>query len=368
MERVMQETSIPYRGEDYPPLPEYDAAAAATTTTTSCAKEMGELFLVRVRGLPWSCTVEDILGFFSDCRIRNGAQGVHIIFNNDGRPRGDAVVELETEQDVRKAIEKHRDYLGERYVEVYEMDDWSAQALLKSLQPGLSGSAPSDGVVRLRGLPYSCTELDIAKFFTGLDITDNGITFLMDYRGRKTGDAFVQFASMEMAAKALLKHREEMGRRYIEIFPSRRSEIPISKKKKELHLGVSAQITYPADGAGESERDPVPVTPTEKERKHEFAEDTSSKPLSVPACGHSSSVHSVHMRGLPFQITGQDIANFFHPLTPVKIKIVYGSDGKAIGEAEVEFATHEDAVIAMWKDKSNIQNRYIELFLISSPN
>ncbi|XP_030046496.1 G-rich sequence factor 1 [Microcaecilia unicolor] len=358
-----QETNVPYRGEDYPPLPKYDGAA-----TMLNAEEPDELYLVRVRGLPWSCTVDDILGFFSDCRIRNGAQGVHFIFNRDGRLQGDAVVELETEMDVQNAIRKHRDYLGERYLEVYEVDEVAAKALLKTLQPGSLGSIPSDGVVRLRGLPYNCTEQDIAQFFTGLEITNEGITFLFDHYGRKTGIAFVQFTSLDMAAKALLKHREEIGSRYIEIFPSRKSEIPISREKEAMQFAAAAKAVHPANDAEASETDSSSRSSPKKERKHEFAEDASSMSLDVPKCGNSTSVHIVHVKGLPFHVTGQDIVHFFHPLTPVKIKIVYGPDGKAIGEADVEFATHQDALVAMWKDNSNIEHKYIKLFLSSSPN
>nr|XP_033816939.1 G-rich sequence factor 1 [Geotrypetes seraphini]XP_033816946.1 G-rich sequence factor 1 [Geotrypetes seraphini] len=357
-----QEINVAYRGEDYPPLPEYEGA-----TTVPSAEELGELYLVQVRGLPWSCTVNDIIGFFSDCRIRNGAQGVHFLFNRDGRLRGDAVVELETEQDVQKAVKKHRDYLGERYLEVYEMDDVAAKALLNTLQPGVLGPVPSDGVVRLRGLPYSCTEQDIAQFFTGLEIVSEGITFLLDYHGRKTGDAFVQFTSLDMAAKALLKHRKEIGSRYIEIFPSKKSEIPVRRKKEETQIASAAKAVHPANGAGASERDSSSLTLPVKSRKHD-AEDTPSMPLDVPKCENSTSVHGVHMRGLPCHITGQDIVSFFHPLTPVKIKIVYGPDGKATGEADVEFAARQDALVAMWKDKSNIHHSCIELFLNSSPN
>ena len=77
--------------------------------------------------------------------------------------------------------------------------------------------------------------------------------------------------------------------------------------------------------------------------------------------------HCVHMRGLPFRATELDIADFFRPLNPVNIRIIMDNSDRPSGEADVEFANHEDAVRAMSKDKSNMQHRYIELFLNSTP-
>lgn len=72
------------------------------------------------------------------------------------------------------------------------------------------------------------------------------------------------------------------------------------------------------------------------------------------------------MRGLPYRATENDIYNFFSPLNPVRVHIEIGPDGRVTGEADVEFATHEDAVAAMSKDKANMQHRYVELFLNST--
>ncbi|XP_078540016.1 uncharacterized protein LOC144824947 [Lissotriton helveticus] len=80
----------------------------------------------------------------------------------------------------------------------------------------------------------------------------------------------------------------------------------------------------------------------------------------------STTGHCVHMRGLPYRATETDIYNFFSPLNPVRVHIEVGSDGRVTGEADVEFATHEDAVAAMSKDKANMQHRYVELFLNST--
>lgn len=52
-----------------------------------------------------------------ECRIRDGVKGIHLTVNRMGRPSGRAFIEMEHEEDVNKALEKHRQYLGPRYVE-----------------------------------------------------------------------------------------------------------------------------------------------------------------------------------------------------------------------------------------------------------
>ncbi|NXR96763.1 GRSF1 factor, partial [Hypocryptadius cinnamomeus] len=174
----------------------------------SAKAESDTVYLVRAEGFPFSCTEEDVLTFFDSCRIRNGENGIHFLLNRDGRRRGDALIELESKADVQRALEKHLRYMGPRYVKVFEVHDSDVEGLLRSLRD--ESQAMNDGVVLLRGLPFTSTEEDIADFFSGLKITD--IAFI--YRGdRRTGEAFVQFAAPEMAAKALLRHKEYMGSR-----------------------------------------------------------------------------------------------------------------------------------------------------------
>lgn len=54
---------------------------------------------------------------------------------------------------------------------------------------------------------------------------EDGILFVYYPDGRSTGDAFVLFASEDEANKALKKHREIMGTRYIELFKSTMAEV-----------------------------------------------------------------------------------------------------------------------------------------------
>uniref|UniRef100_A0A4W2HQC1 RRM domain-containing protein n=1 Tax=Bos indicus x Bos taurus TaxID=30522 RepID=A0A4W2HQC1_BOBOX len=332
-----QESKTTYL-EDLPPLPEYELPPS------KLGEEVDDVYLIRAQGLPWSCTVEDVLSFFSDCRIRNGENGIHFLLNRDGKRRGDALIEMESEQDVQKALEKHRMYMGQRYVEVYEINNEDVDALMKSLHVK---SAPmvNDGVVRLRGLPYR------------LNIVD--ITFVMDYRGRrKTGEAYVQFEEPEMASQ---------------IFPSRRNEVRThvgSHKGKKIASSPTAKyITEPEMVFEEHEvnEDIRPMTAFESEKEIELPKEMSEKIPEAVDFGTTSSLHFVHMRGLPFQANAQDIINFFAPLKPVRITMEYSSSGKATGEADVHFDTHEDAVAAMLKDRSHVHHRYIELFLNSCP-
>uniref|UniRef100_A0A8C0BIM2 G-rich RNA sequence binding factor 1 n=1 Tax=Buteo japonicus TaxID=224669 RepID=A0A8C0BIM2_9AVES len=127
--------------------------------------ENDNVFLVRAQGFPFSCTEEDVLTFFDSCRIRNGENGIHFLLNRDGRRRGDALIELESKADVQRALEKHLRYMGPRYVKVHDSD---VEGLLQSLRD--ESQAINDGVVLLRGLPFSSTEEDIEDFFAGVDV------------------------------------------------------------------------------------------------------------------------------------------------------------------------------------------------------
>ncbi|KAF7252441.1 G-rich sequence factor 1 [Varanus komodoensis] len=228
---------------------------------------------------------------------------------------------------------------------------------MKSLQSS-SASVTNDGVVRLRGLPYSCTEAEISKFFSGLTIV--GITFVMDQMGiRKTGEAFVQFATPEMATQALLKDKEEIGSRYIEIFPSQKSKIRTHNGffggKKMMGYPTMKQEPEPVFEESELSEALRPAAAYESDKENEVLKQAFETHRDVSEAGSFSSFHFVHLKGLPYHATAQNIINFFAPLKPVRITMEYNSSGKATGEADVHFETHEDAVAAMAKNRSNMR-------------
>ncbi|XP_054714379.1 heterogeneous nuclear ribonucleoprotein H2-like [Uloborus diversus] len=317
-------------------------------------------FVLRVRGLPWSATKDDIVKFFEGCKIKNEGNGIHLTMSREGRPSGEAYVEFETEEDTNKGLEKNNEHLGSRYIEVFRSKQNEMEWALRKC--GLDvDEAFGDACVRLRGLPFGCSKEEIAQFFTGLEIVRNGITLPTDFQGRSTGEAYVQFASQEIAEKAMGKHKEKIGHRYIEIFKSSMQEIRSAMGMGPMRMktmGSNRMSPYdrmdrPAFGRG---RGRGRATPSgnfgDRGAFNERVRDTG---------------HNVHMRGLPFRAVERDIFEFFAPLKPVAVRIKYEASGRSSGEADAMFSSHEEAIRAMKKDKEKIQHRYIELFLQSEP-
>ena len=75
-------------------------------------------FYVKLRGIPYETTPGEVLQFLDDCRVKGGENGIYILQAPDNRPKGEALVELETNQDMVNALNKDRQHMGSRYVEV----------------------------------------------------------------------------------------------------------------------------------------------------------------------------------------------------------------------------------------------------------
>ena len=55
--------------------------------------------------------------------------------------------------------------------------------------------------------------------------------------------------------------------------------------------------------------------------------------------GGRGPAHIVHMRGLPFRVTENDIAEWFSSVVdPVDISIIFNNQGRPTGEADVMFS------------------------------
>lgn len=190
-------------------------------------------------------------------------------------------------------------------------------------------------VVRLRGLPFNCSESDIYEFFAGLDLVD---VLLVRKQGRFSGEAYVVFGAPMQVDFALQRNRQNMGRRYIEVFRC---------KKQDYYHAVAAEVNEPK--APIDDGGPAP---------NAFAGKPPPEKDDVEHTG------VLRLRGLPFSVSKRDIIEFFidYGVVDENIHIICQSDGRATGEAFVEFNGPSESKAAMNKDKMTIGNRYVELF------
>lgn len=76
--------------------------------------------IVRMRGLPFNATTEEVLAFFGQhCPVTGGKEGILFVTYPDNRPTGDAFVLFACEEYAQNALKKHKDLLGKRYIELF---------------------------------------------------------------------------------------------------------------------------------------------------------------------------------------------------------------------------------------------------------
>mmetsp|Transcript_28108 Transcript_28108/g.75907 ORF Transcript_28108/g.75907 Transcript_28108/m.75907 type:complete len:391 (+) Transcript_28108:35-1207(+) len=68
--------------------------------------------VLKMKGLPYNTSQEQILDFFSGFAVKN----ISFVGEPDGRPSGLAFAEFESKEEALKALNKNGEYIGERYV------------------------------------------------------------------------------------------------------------------------------------------------------------------------------------------------------------------------------------------------------------
>lgn len=238
--------------------------------------------VLRMRGMPYSATAAEVTAFFKGFEVAK--DGVFMMSHADGRPTGEAFVEFVDEETASRAMALHREPMGTRYVELFRSTKGEMAAAVNQRMYGMlgtgmgaafinpsmmgfgvpgvsaanyaamaayggggaaglplgavggstgssssSGLPPSDNVcIKMRGLPFSATHIDILQFFSGYGVVDNGIHIVMGPGDRPTGEAYVEFSSPEEAQRAMEKHRQYLGTRYVELFRVTKSEALIA--------------------------------------------------------------------------------------------------------------------------------------------
>ncbi|CAG02342.1 unnamed protein product, partial [Tetraodon nigroviridis] len=305
--------------------------------------------VIRARGLPWQSSDQDIARFFKGLSIARG--GVALCLNAQGRRNGEALVRFINSEHRDLALERHKHHMGNRYIEVYKA---TGEEFLK-IAGGTSNevaqflSKENQVIIRMRGLPFTATPQEVLSFLgPESPVTDGseGLLFVKYPDGRPTGDAFVLFSCEEYAQNALKKHKQILGKRYIELFRSTAAEV---QQVLNRYMSTPLISTLPP-----SPMVSVPVLST---------------PPFLPTA--STARDCVRLRGLPYTAGIEDILEFMGEHTvdikPHGVHMVLNQQGRPSGDAFIQMKSPDKAFMVAQKcHKKTMKDRYVEVFQCST--
>ncbi|MEE6463536.1 hypothetical protein FKM82_005943 [Ascaphus truei] len=314
------------------------------TGTCSKLEIIDDNTIIRARGLPWQSSDQDIARFFKGLNIAKG--GAALCLNAQGRRNGEALVRFVNEEHRDLALQRHKHHMGNRYIEVYRAtgEDFLKIAGGTSNEVAQFLSKENQVIVRMRGLPFTATPEEALAFFgQHCPVTGGkeGILFVTYPDGRPTGDAFVLFACEEYAQNALMKHKNLLGKRYIELFRSTAAEVQqVLNRYSSVPL-----ITLPTPPI-------IPVLP-----------QPFIPPVNIRDC--------IRLRGLPYAATIEDILEFLGEFSADirthGVHMVLNHQGRPSGDSFIQMKSSERAFLAAQKcHKKTMKDRYVEVFQCSA--
>ncbi|XP_037954877.1 RNA-binding protein fusilli isoform X2 [Teleopsis dalmanni] len=315
--------------------------------------------IVRTRGLPWQSSDLDIAKFFRGLNVAKG--GVALCLSPLGRRNGEALIRFVSQEHRDMALKRHKHHIGNRYIEVYRAtgEDFLSIAGGASNEAQAFLSKGAQVIIRMRGLPYDCVAKQVLDFFTVgenpcnvLDGTE-GVLFVKKPDGRATGDAFVLFATESDAPKALSRHRESIGQRYIELFRSTTAEV-----QQVLNRSMDPK-TYEANHQPPLIAQLPPM-------------QLSLLPQHLITSGTTK--NCIRLRGLPYEALVEHILHFLDDFAKhiiyQGVHMVINAQGQPSGEAFIQMDTEEAAHLCAQRKHNQFmmfgkKYRYIEVFQCS---
>lgn len=272
------------------------------------------LWVVRMRGLPFDATEDEIADFFYPLDLAPGGIALRYQAGAHGaRPSGEAFVAFRSAEVRVMALERNKQNLRSRYIELFEASesDFFAHA---SPPRAAAGLLPGRG----RG-------------------ARGGARGGMDGRGGARGGGMPQ--PMPPAYYA----------------PSPAAMAPQMMPPSAYMPAQPQPMHHPAAMGAHMHMQPHGAPPPYGYAPYAYAPQPPHAAMAPmggqqPAPGGAGS-RTVRMRGLPFTATDGNVAAFFAPLQPTSIALGRNANGGLTGEAHVSFASEHDARAAMARNR-----------------
>jgi len=234
-------------------------------------------------------------------------------------------MELENEDETfPPIITEENDEMRER-LEQLEQENLNLRNQIQGEEDLSPKRVPEGYTVRLYGLPFDCTEEKVEKFFENLTIVEDGIYILRQYKSNVVrGEALVTFATESDQDEALLKHKEKIGKRWIEVRKAEDSDI-------QRYYDIQEAYHYLA-------------TPRDLEIKFPFV---------------------VKMRGFEWNHRVEDVSEFLE-MEPKKVWIMWkkrpGKSTVNSGICYCELENQKELQHCMAKKKAYLGSRWIDVW------
>nr|KAG5686495.1 hypothetical protein BaRGS_018747 [Batillaria attramentaria]KAG5687768.1 hypothetical protein BaRGS_014857 [Batillaria attramentaria] len=102
-------------------------------------------------------------------------------------------------------------------------------------------------IIRLQGLPWSASALDIRHFFKGLTIPAGGVHII----GGERGDAFIAFGSDEDARQGMMRNMSPISGTPVQLFLSSKSEMQsVIEEARAAESGGTGAVGVGVGGGG----------------------------------------------------------------------------------------------------------------------
>ena len=160
-----------------------EKAAACERNRATMREDASYRGVLRMRGLPFTATVEDIFQFFGSPPTLQHSN-IHLMRKADGRSSGDAYAVFDSEEAAVDALQYDKQKLGTRWVDLFQSNKGELYSLTSLGGIMLSGDGANGGaaaqaqsalgegfsVVKLRGLPWNVTIEDIHTFLSSIQV------------------------------------------------------------------------------------------------------------------------------------------------------------------------------------------------------
>ncbi len=224
--------------------------------TSPCSVEMSGFGKgVLLKGLPFTCTKDDIKAFFKSITIAD--DNIHILKYRDGKATGLAFVRLSSQEEVHHACLMDKNHIGLRYVDVVPSNEVEMYQLVLEARSGtaasdlyrLASDNPSSGgegvdgslsktrdrspirstlntrFCYITGIPAGNNYKEVRKFLTGCLIGRNCIHLCKGSKGLFTGDGYIEFANSSECLKGLQLSGNTLDGSVIQLEPCYEEEL-----------------------------------------------------------------------------------------------------------------------------------------------